>query len=72
MMLVSIPHKFKQPNIFSDRFKINFLLVIQKSGNYNYETDLVFYTKTQNAPFCVFKTPTGFVIPIHKSVATLL
>ncbi len=42
-MLVSIPHKFKQPNIFSDRFKINFLLVIQKSGNSNYETDLVFY-----------------------------
>jgi len=41
MMFVSTTHKFKQIKSVGDRFKTNFLLVIQKSGNSNYETDFV-------------------------------
>jgi hypothetical protein len=41
MMFVSTTHKFKQIKSVGDRFKRNFLLVIQKSGNSNYETDFV-------------------------------
>jgi len=36
-MLMSTTHKFKQTKSFGDRFKTNFLLVIQKSGNSNYD-----------------------------------